>query len=65
MKQAKEIYSRNTIFQAVSDYGNIAKIVVSEDDKYWILEFSECVADEDITKMEFENYLIGLENAYL
>lgn len=65
MRQAKEIYSRETIARAVSDYAGIAKIAVDEDDKYWNLEFSKCVYDTDVTKMEFENYLIGLENAYL
>ncbi len=61
----KSIFGRSSIEKAVNDYGDFANIAVSETDKYWILQFSDFKYDEEQTVMEFENYLIGLENAYM
>lgn len=59
----KEIYSENTIKKAVTDYKDYARISVSESDKYWDIDFSDFKYDGEQTVSEFENYLIGLENA--
>jgi len=61
----KSIFGRSSIEKAVNDYGDFANSAVSETDKYWILQFSDFKYDEEQTVMEFENYLIGLENAYM
>ena len=58
----KNIYRYTIIARAVRDYSELADIEVKETDFYWIVSFSLCRFDEEITRREFENYLIDLEN---
>lgn len=62
-QMSKEIYSENTIKKAVADYKDFAKMRVSETGSYWNIDFSDFRYDDKQTVSEFENYLIGLENA--
>ena len=59
----KEIYSACTIETAVSAFRNIASITVESQSQQFVLQFSDCKTDTDLTIKEFENYLIGLENS--
>lgn len=58
-----EIFSEETVKQALRDYGNIAKTTLKNERNYFIVTFWKCKFDEDQTLREFENYMIGLENS--
>ena len=58
----KEIFSENTIMQAIYDYKTYAKIIAKNKKKIVELTFFKCKYDEKITVKEFQNYMIGLEN---
>lgn len=59
---SKEIYSLHNVEKAINDYSDIANIILSQDTDYFVLEFSKCVYESNITIKEFENYLIDLSN---
>ncbi len=59
----KEIYSYSSILKAKSIYSDCAKIHVFTNRDNWLLIFSNCCYNPEQTIREFENYLIGLENA--
>lgn len=56
------VYKKVTINKALEDYKDFADIKVSYENQQIIFEFSKCIYDENRTRNEFENYLIGLEN---
>ena len=58
----KEIYSAQSVLDAVATYSGYARISVIEEAKYIQVSFTDCKYDETRTVKEFENYLIGLEN---
>lgn len=58
----KEIYSVKSIETAILAFRDIASITFFDQAPQFILQFSNCKADMDLTIKEFENYLIGLEN---
>lgn len=62
MKLNKSIYQKQNIILAISAYKEIANIKVHENENYWILDFYNCMYEKQKTELEFENYLIGLEN---
>ncbi len=62
LRLSKEIYSLNSIHLAIDAYKEYAKIVIQQDDLYYICNFSDCVNDEGVTIKEFENFLISLHN---
>ena len=57
-----EIYSYEAIRAATQDYSGLCSIKVTKADDEWLVSLSDCKYDEDRTALEFENYLIGLEN---
>lgn len=59
----REIFSLQSIKQAIDDYKNIVRTSLEIGKTYYTVTFWECVHDEDLTVKEFENYLIGLENS--
>ena len=62
LKLKKELFSIKAIQRAAFDYRELADIQVYEVKDYVICEFQNCVYDYEITKREFENYVIGLCN---
>lgn len=62
LKLKKELFSIKAIQRAAFDYRELADIQVYEVKDYVICEFKNCVYDYEITKREFENYVIGLCN---
>lgn len=58
----KQIYCSQYIEIAVQAYRSIATIKIVSDKEYWICVFEDCVYDNEITKREFENYMIALVN---
>ena len=62
MKYSKNIYPKQIILNAIEEYRDISRIEMSEDEKYWILEFHNCCVDETLVVAEFGNYLIDAAN---
>ena len=62
LKLKKELFAINAIRRAACDYRELADIQIYEVTDYIICEFGSCVYDFEITKREFENYVIGLCN---
>lgn len=55
---SKTIYTKSAIDCAANDYKNICKIVITEENDSYSLNFSKCIYDEALTINEFDNYLI-------
>ena len=55
----REFYHRNAIEQAIQDYGSLCSVTLSETENYYICSFLKTRYDMDLTKKEFEDYLIG------
>lgn len=62
LRLSKEIYSEKSVACAVSAYGKLANMEISEEIDAWTITFSGCKYEENRTAKEFENYLIGAEN---
>lgn len=58
----KDLYSIDYINDTRIAFSRMAKVSVSEDEKYWICEFTGCKYGLEKTVKEFENYLIGICN---
>lgn len=56
------MYNIDNINLTKDDFSNIADIIVSDNNKYWICEFINSKASIERTIIEFENYLIDLSN---
>lgn len=65
MRLAKQIFTRKTIDTAINDYRELTQIKINDEREYWNINFFHCKYDKEVTEKEFENYLIGLENAYM
>lgn len=59
---SKELYKYNKILNSVAVFNDYAHINIYDTSDYYILEFSESKYDLDLTKSEFENYLIDESN---
>ena len=57
------IYTKKNIDKVKQLYSDLAKIEEEQIGDIICLKFYECALDEKMTVMEFENYLIGLENS--
>ena len=57
------IYAKKNIDKVKQLYNDLAKIEEEQISDGICLKFYECALDEKTTVMEFENYLIGLENS--
>lgn len=57
---SKELYSKNIIDRACNDYIGITDVSVKEFGAYYVVEFKNCKYPEQITRDEFENYIINL-----
>ena len=62
LELSTEIYSDRNILEAKKAYDEYANIKIKSKKNNTIIIFSECKYDEMLTVLEFENYLIGLEN---
>lgn len=60
LKLSKEIYSIVDINKANRSYKDLAEISYKETAKHYILLFNNCYYNSDLTKKEYENYLIDL-----
>lgn len=58
-----DIYSYKNIEKAIYAYKGYATIRVKKNGNEIKLEFKHCKYGLDVTKKEFENYLIALENS--
>ncbi len=58
----KEIYDEKYIKLAVQAYRSLAKISYKSEEDWWVCFFTATCYDMNLTKMEFENYLIALMN---
>lgn len=59
----REIYSDQSIERTARAYRGYAVTTVSYDAHYITVTFQKCKYDAEQTVKEFENYLIGVENA--
>lgn len=59
----REIYSNQSIARTMQAYSNHAMITVNYDACYATVFFDQRKYDSDQTIKEFENYMIGVENA--
>lgn len=62
IKLNKEIYNLGHIRQAITDYSPLSSIVLSEDESYYLCDFSGCRYEEQLTAKEFINYVTDLMN---
>ena len=60
---SKAFYSSESIKRAIKDYKRIATITCSEEERYYVCRFSNCVIDTQKVINEFNNYLIELMNS--
>ena len=56
------LFSEENLKKAVADYRLLAAISWQRTDGCYLLHFEDCRYDPKRTAMEFENYMIGLEN---
>lgn len=59
----RSVYSDQAIEKTMLIYKNYAVTTVQYKRDYAIVTFWKCKYDEDQTIKEFENYMIGVENA--
>ena len=57
------LFSAEPLKKAIEDYQSLAEIMWYQADGYYMLSFRDCRFDPHRTAMEFENYMIGLENS--
>lgn len=57
-----EIYPIGAVRKAADDYSGLTDIQICEYEEGIACKFENCVYDTELTRMEFENYLIGLCN---
>ena len=62
LKLSKELYKFEKVLSTIDAFSDYARIRMKDDLNYYILEFSESKYDLNITKAEFENYLIDESN---
>lgn len=62
---SKEIYDEKCINAVIRAYSQLTSIECVADEKGWNCFFYDCQYDAELTKKEFENYLIGLMNRRL
>ena len=62
LELSKEIYSSIAIDNTITVFNHLATINKTETRHTWKLLFRRCKYDEKRTILEFENYLIGIEN---
>lgn len=62
LELAFDIYTESRIVKAIEAYKNYADISISRNPLSYILTFTNCRYDVELTIKEFENYLICLEN---
>lgn len=60
LKLRKEIYRRDVVERAVDDYRELATILLTSENDYWVCVFEATVGSTATTVREFENYLIAL-----
>lgn len=63
LKLNKELIDIHLVNKAIHDYKGLAKIHIKENNNYIVLRFEECKYNTEITKAEFENYVIDLMNS--
>lgn len=63
VKFNRSVYSDQVIEKTMMVYKNHATTTVQYKREYAIVTFWNCKYDEDQTIKEFENYMIGVENA--
>ena len=62
MKYSKNIYPRFAVVAAVEAFGDICKTFVTENDGYWVVNFSDYSVEKSLLIREFGNYLIDIIN---
>lgn len=55
----KEIYEKDSILFVINVFGQLCNIKLEDEDNYYRCLFLNCVNDEELTRKEFENYLIN------
>lgn len=58
----KEIYEVSSIKAAAAAYAGLAEITVEDGGAHWICRLSNCRYGEELTALEFENYVIDHMN---
>ncbi len=62
IKYSKNIYPQKVLLNAINSYNELCKVNVTENNKYWIIEYEDCIVDEELLNKEFGNYLIDAIN---
>ena len=62
LELSKEIYSSASVDNTINAFNYLVVIKKTETRRTWRLIFRKCKYDEMRTILEFENYLIGIEN---
>lgn len=63
LKLNKQIFDGFVIETAISAYKGLATIDLLDGIDYWICSFFDCEYPEELTALEFENYVIDLMNS--
>ena len=56
----KSLYKKETIDKAKIAFSHLTELEYSQNENYHILVFEKCHYDENLTKKEFENYVVNL-----
>lgn len=65
LQLSSEIFSRQTIEAAIRAYSGLARIQVESQPGGWLLSFTDCQYDPQLTIREFNNYLVNLSSISL
>ena len=65
LQLSSEIFSRQTIEAAIRAYSGLARIQVESQPGGWLLSFTHCQYDPQLTIREFNNYLVNLSSISL
>ena len=62
LRLPKELYSLEMIHKTIQEFDALAHIRIKDNNENWEVFFSRCRYGIEKTVLEFENYLICLEN---
>ena len=65
LQLSSEIFSRQTIEAAIRAYSGLTRIQVESQPGGWLLSFTDCQYDPQLTIREFNNYLVNLSSISL
>lgn len=65
LQLSEDIFSLQTVQAAIQAYSGLARIEMKFQPRGWLLSFTDCQYDPQLTIREFNNYLINLASISL